>query len=48
MVTVAVAGVPAGVTLPGDTLQVEFAGAPLQLNCTAVVNDPPTEATVNV
>ena len=47
-VSVAVAEVAPGVTLVGDTLQVVSFGAPLHANCTALANDPPTEATVRV
>ena len=47
-VNVAVTGVPDGVVLLGETLQVASLGVPLQVNCTALVNDPPTEETVSV
>jgi hypothetical protein len=36
-----------GVTEVGETLQVEFAGAPVQLSFTALLNDPDRGVTVN-
>ena len=36
-----------GVTEVGETLQVELAGAPVQLSFTALLNDPARGVTVN-
>ncbi len=47
IVSVAVTGAPAGVTVVGEKVHVEFAGNPEQVNCRASLN-PPTSVMVRI